>query len=156
MRTVIKLLIVWNAAVTIVLTAVLFILFSHRSKVEHVSPTDVVRTSRLEIVDPNGKIKAVLGTEDGRSSSPKLILYNQEGREAAILTVNSNGYATMYFQDKRTDGKVSVGYLWGSDTLSSAETEDPLASWGIRVRGQNLRQTSFGLLNNGESIPQSK
>ena len=76
----IKLLIVWNAAVTIVLTAVLFTLFSHRSKVEHVSPTDVVRTSRLEIVDPNGKTKAVLGTEDGRSSSPKLILYNQRSR----------------------------------------------------------------------------
>ncbi len=156
MPTVIKLLIFWNAAVTVVLTAVLFTLFSHRNKVEQVSSTEVVRTSRLEIVDPNGKTKAVFGIGDRQSSGPKLILYNQEGREAAILTVNSSGYATMYFQDKRMDGKVSVGYLWGSDTLSSTETEDPLASWGIRVRGQNLRQTSFGLLNNGESISQSK
>ena len=152
----IKLLILWNAAVTIVLTAVLFVLFLHRSNVEHANSTELVRTNRLEIVDRNGKVKAAMGTENGVSSSPKFILYDQEGGEAAIVTVNSSGYATIYFQDKRTEGKVSVGYLWGSDTLSTGETEDPLASWGIRVRGRNLRQTSFGLLNNGEPIPQLK
>jgi hypothetical protein len=156
MPTVIRLLIFWNSVVTIVLTAVLFALFSHRNKVERANSPELVRTNRLEIVDRNGKVKAVMGTEGEALSSPKLTFYDQEGREAAIVTVNSSGYATMYFQDKRTEGKVSVGYLWGSDTLSTGEFEDPLASWGIRVRGRNLRQTSFGLLNNGEPIPQLK
>ena len=153
----IKLLIVWNAAVTIVLTAVLLILFSHRSKVEHVSPTDVVRTSRLEIVYQTVRSKRSWEQRmDGRQVQSSFSLQSRRSR---------GRHPDCEFKWLRNDvfpGQADgwKGFCWLSVgqryPLSSAETEDPLASWGIRVRGQNLRQTSFGLLNNGESIPQSK
>jgi hypothetical protein len=48
---------------------------------------------------------------NGQRVPDKLVFYDDAGREAAFLTVNSKGYGTMYFQDKTTEGKVSVGYL---------------------------------------------
>ena len=147
----IKVLAIWNIVLTVVLIGVLTSKFDINSGVRAAETAPVVRTNRLEIVDQNGKTRAVLGI-DNPGSVPKLSLYSSEGHEAAFLTLNSMGYGTMYFQDNRTEGKVSVGYLWGSDTATPPEVEDPLSSWGIRVRGLNGDQNSFGLLNNGQPI----
>jgi hypothetical protein len=151
----IKLFAIWNTIVTVSLVAVLFALLSNHQDVKAADATDTVRTSRLEIIDRSGKTKAVLGV-DQEGANPKLVLYSNDGREAAFLTLNSNGYGTLYFQNKQTEGKVSVGYLWGSDTLGIKQAEDPLSSWGIRVRGLNGSQTNFGLLNNGQPIPRTR
>jgi hypothetical protein len=151
----IRVLAVWNIVLTVILVVVLTSRFDVSTKVRAAENAQVVRASRLEIVDQSGKTRAVLGV-DGTNSGPKLSLYNNDGREAAFLMVNSQGYGTMYFQDKKTEGKVSVGYLWGSDTATPSDIEDPLSSWGIRVRGLNGAQTSFGLLNDGHPIPQSR
>ena len=147
-----KALVIWNLVLTVTLAAVLVVKFSSGDKVRAAEVPEVIRTTRLELVDQNGKTRAVLETDAANSSNPKLVFYNDVGREAALLTVNSKGYGTMYFQDKKTEGKVSVGYLWGSDTPTPQNSEDPLSSWGIRVRGSNGTQTSFGLLNNGQPI----
>jgi hypothetical protein len=148
----IKVLAIWNIVLTAILIGVLTSKFSANSEVRAAETAQVVRTNRLEIVDQNGKTRAVLGI-DNPGSVPKLSLYSSEGREAAFLTLNSKGYGTMYFQDKKTEGKVSVGYLWGSDTPTPSDIEDPLSSWGIRVRALNGAQTSFGLLNDGQPTP---
>jgi len=144
---------IWNISVTLALLLVLTVKQSPFGKVRAEAFPEVIRTHRLELVDQNGKMKAVLETDAANSSNPKLVFYNDEGREATFLTINSKGYGTMYFQDKRTEGKVSVGYLWGSDTPTRPDEEDPLSSWGIRVRGINGVQTNFGLLSNGRVIP---
>lgn len=150
----IKLLAIWNLVVTVSLIAVIVALLSHR-RVNATGQTGTIRTSRLEIIDRNGKTKALLGV-DPEGLDPRLVLYNEHGREAAFLTLNSNGYGTLYFQNKQTEGKVSVGYLWGSDTLGPTQVEDPLSSWGIRVRGLNGSQANFGLLNDGQILPGTK
>jgi hypothetical protein len=152
-----KTLVVWNVVVTVMLAVVLAVKFSSEDKVRAVAEAPkVIRAARLELIDQNGKTKAVLETDAADSLNPKLVFYNDAGRAAAFLTVNSKGYGTMYFQDKKTEGKVSVGYLWGSDTPTPPDSEDPLSSWGIGVRGSNGVQTSFGLLNNGQPIPGCK
>ena len=141
----IRILVVWNIVLTVIVVVVLASRFGVRNRASE--DAQVVRATRLEIVDSSGKTKAFLGV-DGTNSVPKLSLYDGEGREAAMLMLNSEGYGTIYFQSKQTEGRVSVGYLWGSDSKGS-EPEDPLASWGIRVRATNGTQTSFGQLNNG-------
>jgi len=146
----------WNFVITVVLILLLVSKFSSHTKVQAANTTEVVRTNRLEIVDQNGKTKAILGMDGTNSSNPKLVLYDGTGHEAIFLTVNSKGYGTIYFQDKKTEGKVSVGYLWGSDTATPSENEDPLSSWGIRIRGINGTQKSFGTLNGGQTISKSK
>ncbi len=113
----IKVLAVWNAVVTVVLIAILFSMFSIRNGVKAAEAVEVVRTRRLEIIDQRGKTKAVLEANEADPSNPELTLYDDEGRKAVFMTVNSKGYGTMYFQSKQIEGKVWVGYLWGSDAL---------------------------------------
>jgi hypothetical protein len=146
-------LVIWNVCVTLTLIVVVFLKGPPFGKVRPEGFQKVIRTSRLELVDESGKVKAVFETDAANSSNPKLVFYNDAGREAAFLTVNPKGYATMYLQDKRIDGRVSVGYLWGSDTPTPPDEEDPLSSWGIRVQGTNGDQTNFGMLSNGRPIP---
>jgi hypothetical protein len=151
-----KALVTWNILLTLMLAATLTLrsLSNHRGGAEEA--VRVIRAARIELVDQRGKTKAVFEADGPGSSGPMLALYDGAGREAAFLTVSSKGYGTLYFRDKQTEGKVSVGYLWGSDTPSPADTEDPLSSWGIRVRGHNGSQVSFGVLNNGEPILEHK
>jgi hypothetical protein len=151
-----KALATWNIVVTLILVLLFAFNFRSRSKVHAEEAPQTIKTHRLEIVDDVGKIKAVLEADGTDRSGPKLVLFDSAGREAAILSVNSNGYGTMYFQDKRLQGKVSVGYLWGSDTPTPRNEDDPLSSWGIRIRGINGTQKSFGLLNDGQPISERK
>ena len=144
----VRILAVWNILLTVTLAVVLISRSSMGTNIRAAEHTQIVRTKRLEIVDQSGKTRAVLGA-DGANASPKLSLYNNDGREAAFLMLNSQGYGTLYFQSKQTESKVALGYLWGSDSLSDSRAEDSLASWGVRVKGMNGTQTSFGLLNSG-------
>lgn len=151
----IRVLAIWNIVVTVILIGLLTSRSGVDAGVKAAENAQVVRANRLEIIDQNGKTRAILGV-DSPNSAPKLSLYSSEGREAAFISLNSKGYGTMYFQDKKTEGKVSVGYLWGSDTPTPPDREDPLSSWGIRVRGNNGAQTNFGFLSNGQPIPGRK
>jgi hypothetical protein len=149
----IKALAIANAAVTVLLIFALLFMWSRHHDVSNDTP-EVVRTKRLEIVDRSGKVRAVAGTEENASANPKIILYDEAAREAAILTLNSKGLGTLYFQSKETEGKVAVGYLWGSDTVPTSES-DPLGSWGIRVLGPNGQQNGFGLTIGGRPLGRS-
>jgi hypothetical protein len=106
-----------------------------------------VRARNFEVVDGNGQIKAQIGY-DNANSTPVLYLNDRLGHPAVLLRLTPEGYATMYFQRGVEEGKVAVGYLWGSDTLRKGE-EDPLATWGIRIRDPN-KPESLAVPNNSK------
>jgi hypothetical protein len=120
-----------NAIVTVVLLVILLRVLKRESRPQTAS--DTIRTKLVEIENPQGKVAATLGYTDG-SHQPAFSLYDSGGRQAVTISLNSRGEATMYFSDPKTEGIVSVGYLWGSDVVSSPDEEDPLGSWGIRIR----------------------
>jgi hypothetical protein len=62
------------------------------------------------------------------------------------------GYGTMFFRGRQLTGKVSVGYLRGSDSIVPNK-EDPLSAWGIRVIDVDEKETTFGMANDGHPIP---
>ena len=108
----------------------------------HDDPSQVLRVHRLELTDDNGKVRAIVGIGKG-ASEPEVSLLDEQGRSAATLRVDKRGQATLYFSDPNDrnggttggiDGRVSVGYLWGSDCCYKPGQYDPLGSWGIGVR----------------------
>lgn len=56
---------------------------------------EIIRTKRVEVVDNSGKVRAVVGSEKGGSGMPEIILYDEGGGEAALLTLDSRGLGTM-------------------------------------------------------------
>jgi hypothetical protein len=60
-----KVLVVWNAAITAVLIAVTAIFVLHPARADRSAATDIVRTKRLEIIGADGRTDASLGVEDG-------------------------------------------------------------------------------------------
>ena len=108
----------------------------------HDDSSQVLRVHRLELTDDNGKVRAVVGMQKG-ASEPEVTLLDEQGRLAATLRADKRGQATLYFSDPNDrnggtnggiEGRVSVGYLWGSDCCYKPGEYDPLGSWGIRVQ----------------------
>jgi hypothetical protein len=83
----IRLLATWNVALTVVLVAVLVLRFDTNSKVQAADTLQVIRTNRIEIVDPTGRTKAILGLY-GKESIPKLALLDNYGQEATSILLN--------------------------------------------------------------------
>ena len=144
-----KILSMCHAVLTLVLLGVVIFLLQRHDGTRH-SP-DVIQAHRVEVIDRNGKVTAAL--DGDREEAPAMVLLDKDGHEALLMTVNSLGYAAAYFNSKRTEGKVSVGYLWGSDSLPE-NTEDPLARWGIRVRGMNGTVKDLSLPENSPPTEQ--
>lgn len=108
----------------------------------HDDSSQVLRVHRLELTDDDGKVRAIVGMQKG-ASQPEVTLLNEQGRSAVTLSVDKRGQATLYFSDPNDrkggtdggiEGRVSVGYLWGSDCCYKPGEYDPLGSWGIRVQ----------------------
>ena len=126
-----KFVAICNGVLTLALLGVVIGLWRHE---EAPRSQEVVRARRLEIMDSAGKLRAVLDSD--REAEPELVLLDKQGHKALLMTTNNLGYATVYFQSQSTEGKVSVGYLWGSDSIEPG-VEDPLARWGVRLRGKD-------------------
>jgi hypothetical protein len=77
---------------------------------------------------------------------------DEKGNIASLLTLDETGNGTLYFNGNGTEGKVAVGYLWGSDTKSLGENVDPLGAWGVRILGSEGLQTAIGISNSGKVI----
>jgi hypothetical protein len=75
---------------------------------------------------------------------PQILLRDGHGNIAVLLNINERGEGTLYFNSKDREGKVGLGYLWGSDT-PPASGEDPLGAWGLRVMGRDGRTAAIGL-----------
>lgn len=97
----------------------------------------VLRVHRIEITDDAGRVRAIVGFSNG-SQEPEVTLLTADQHPAASLRLDQRGQATMSFSDPNgvkghIDGRVQVGYLWGSDCCYKPGEYDPLGSWGTRV-----------------------
>jgi hypothetical protein len=158
----IRLVLIWNAVLTVLLAVLL--LNNRHDRLDKtplqagVPQTDVLRARRVEIVDHEGRLTAVLGRGSG-SAAPAagLTLFDPSGREAVVLALNDRGYGTLYFASKQNLGKVSVGYFTGSDQVAPLSEEDPGGGWGVRVLRPGLEAPQvFGVQGDGRPIPTSR
>jgi hypothetical protein len=105
----------------------------------------VVQTGTIELVDDQHRVRGTIGLvkTDGQEV-PQILLRDGHGNIAVLLSINERGEGTLYFNSKDKEGKVGLGYLWGSDT-PPASGEDPLGAWGLRVLGRDGRAVGFGI-----------
>jgi hypothetical protein len=101
-------LVIWNVCVTLTLIVVVFLKGPPFGKVRPEGFQKVIRTSRLELVDESGKVKAVFETDAANSSNPKLVFYNDAGREAAFLDRQSEGLCH-YVLPRQENRRKSIG-----------------------------------------------
>jgi hypothetical protein len=114
--------------------------------------SDTVQAKRVEISDSKNRVRIEIGVVDqsGRDV-PQMIFRDETGNMASLLTLDEDGNGTLYFSGNNTEGKVALGYLWGSDTKSPGK-DDPFGAWGIRVLGREGFQTGLGMSNSGKVI----
>lgn len=114
--------------------------------------SDTVQAKRIEIRDSSNRVRVDIGIakESGRDV-PEMTFRDEKGNIASLLTLNEAGNGTLYFSGNGTEGRVAVGYLWGSD-VKSLRQEDPFGAWGIRVLGRDGFQNSMGISNSGKVI----
>jgi hypothetical protein len=125
----------WLTLLNFFITALLIvILLRGRTHVPATAvPTDSIRTQHVEIVDSQGRVAASLGYDE-KASAPFFVFQDTSGHKVMLMTMSQDGNASMYFFGKNGTPSVSVGYLAGSDVKSLPGEEDPLGSWGLRIR----------------------
>jgi hypothetical protein len=108
-----------------------------------------IRTTTIQLVDKEGRVRMTLGTLDTQDGKPEMQMTDATGKVIVLLSTNSRDEGTLYFSSPVEEGKVAIGYLWGSDTPSVGE--DPLGSWGVRVLGrQDLSSMGIAVGNDGK------
>ena len=122
------------------------------------SRENVGRFSKIQIVDSKGKTRAFLGTINiGGQSVPQLIFSNENGQPVIALRIDERGNGSLFFNSNNKEGRVSVGYLRGSDVVTPSgaqitDAEDSTGAWGMQVLGPDHRSTSLGMFSNGHSF----
>lgn len=123
----------------------------------HLSLTPpVIQTSRLEIVDKDGNVRATLGLRkhDSGNLQPQLSLRDADGRESIVLEVDGRGDGYLAFaNDYWQEGAIILGHLVNVDDNTQSRTkttEDKSGAWGLRVRSSQNRFTSMGFFNSGK------
>lgn len=126
-----------------------FLITSYRHQPDS---STLIRAKSIELIDEKGNIRARLGVMkvDGHEQ-PEVTLLGEDGHPSVLLSVNHRGEGTLYFNSPKTEGKVGVGYLWGSD-VQFEKGEDPLGLWGLRVLGRNGQRETVGIANNGKPV----
>jgi hypothetical protein len=105
----------------------------------------VVQTRTVELVDDQHRVRGTIGlVKTAGQDEPQIVLRDGHGNIAVLLSINKRGEGTLYFNSKDREGKVGLGYLWGSDTPPTSG-EDPLAAWGLRVLGRDGRAVGLGI-----------
>lgn len=139
-----------TVAVAVALSVMCSLWVTSSRKVD--AQSDTVQTKRVEIRDSSNKVRVEIGmaNQSGRDV-PQMTFRDEKGNIASLLTLDQAGNGTLYFNGKGTEGKVAVGYLWGSDAKSPGQL-DPLGAWGIRVLGREGLQTIIGISNSGKVI----
>ena len=135
------------ASVLLSVGAALWIAHHHRS--ENAAP---IRTRAIELIDEQGRVRATIGTVrvEGHEQ-PQVTLLAEDGRASVLLSVNSRGEGTLFFSSLEQEGKVALGYIWGSDSQPK-NGQDPFGMWGVRVLGRNLQAEALGIGNDGRSV----
>jgi hypothetical protein len=136
--------------VTVVVSVVLSVsgamLVTHRPDAERAAP---IKTTAIQLIDKLGRVRMTLGTLESQDGQPEMRMTDATGKVLVLLSANSRDEGTLYFSTPNQEGKVAIGYLWGSDTPSVGE--DPLGSWGVRVLGrQDLSSMGIAVGNDGK------
>lgn len=114
--------------------------------------SDTVQTKRVEIRDSSNRVRVEIGVaNESGHDVPEMTFRDEKGNIASLLTLDDTGNGTLYFSGNGTEGKVAVGYLWGSDVKSPGR-EDPFGAWGIRVLGRDGFPNSMGISNSGKVV----
>jgi hypothetical protein len=115
------------------------------------TPT-LIRTRAIELTDEQGKVRATISTVkiEGHEQ-PQIALLDQDGHSSVLLSVNRRGEGTVYFSSPDREGRVALGYVWGSDA-QAATGQDPLGLWGMRVLGRNGQVEALGIGNDGKPV----
>jgi hypothetical protein len=117
-------------------TAVILIVLLTKTRTQPVAAQAqdrTVRTQRIEITDSQGKVAASLGYDE-EALAPTFSFYDKNGRQSMLLSMSQSGNTSMYFLSKDNGPTVAVGYLVGGDVKPQPGKDDPLGSWGVRVR----------------------
>lgn len=114
--------------------------------------SDIIRGRQIELTDAKGstRLKMSIRSIEGYEI-PEITMLGADGRPSVLLSVNQRGEGTLYFSSSKKEGKVALGYIWGSDSPLDV-SEDPLGFWGVRVLGSNGQAESMGISNDGRSI----
>src|ERR1700709_2197538 len=81
---------------------------------------DVGRFRKVELVDSHNVVRARLDlTIVAGREVPQLSIGGPESRPAIVLMTNEKDEGTLFFSSRDREGKVSVGYLLGSDVVDA-------------------------------------
>lgn len=156
-----RFVVIWNVMVTSLLA---ILLLSHLHDRLHKTPTqasstqaDVIRVRRVDVVDHDGHLTAVLGEgTDGYASEGRAYPARCNWTEGSHSRLDGRGYGNLWFASKRYPGQVSVGYFRGGDQGVPLSEEDPRGAWGIRVSKNSADSSQvFGVQVAGRPIPAS-
>lgn len=113
--------------------------------------SNVLQGRTLELTDTTGKVRVRIAAvnSEGRDR-PEITLLDATGRPSVLLSSDQSGQSTLYFSSPDKEGKVALGYIWGSDVR--LEATDPFAMWGMRVLGKNGQIEAIGIGTDGKLI----
>lgn len=116
---------------------------------------DVLQGRALELTDSAGKVRIrITGGNAANKDKPEITLLDEGGRPSALLSTDGRGQSTLYFNSPDKEGKVALGYIWGSDV--HPEGSDPLAIWGMRVLGRDGQNEAVGIGSDGRLVQRSR
>lgn len=122
---------------------------------------DVVRAKRVELIDPNGRIRGAfeLAPEQGGDVYPQLVMRDIDGRNSIEMSVRDQGYGALSFSnDHWNEGAVTLGYLGMDTDVSMGKEKDQeraktLGRWGLLVRSPRSHAvTGIGFVNDGTPL----
>ncbi len=114
--------------------------------------TTLIKVKKIELVDDHNNVRASIGLVDvSGTQQPQISLIREDGIPSVLLSVNERGEGTVYFNSPDMEGKVAVGYIWGSD-VSPINKQDPFGMWGLKVLGRDSQSEAIGIGNDGKMV----
>jgi hypothetical protein len=110
-----------------------------------------LRVTRLDLVDTNRRVRAVLSSEDGsvslrmlsgrakpvlelgvrNESRPQLVMYSETGTPNITLTTQEKDRGILAFSSENTPSQVTVGY----SPVGDFEDGHDRGAWGLQIGG---------------------
>jgi hypothetical protein len=143
--------IVLCAIVSIVGSAIANLFFHHDQQLPN-----IIRSKRIELVDDQGRIRAVFEVAGRDGSSPYLVMRDADGRDEIEMGVGPKGQGALAFASEHwNQGTVVLGYLNVTDPDAAGrqlQEVDKTGGWGLQVRSPQGPYTGIGFFNSGRSI----
>lgn len=147
-----------SAVVLSVLASVAATLVIDRQR-EPILP-DVVRAKKVELIDAQGRIRAVfeLAPIQGGETVTRLVMRDADGRDSISMSVDKLGFGSLGFSNNHwNEGAVQLGYLGTREDVSLGEERNARAArtigaWGVAVRSPRGDYTGLGFRSNDQLL----